>query len=202
MIELIPSPGYRRTRWVNDGGWTNEIARSPEGVADFDWRLSQADIESDGPFSTFEDCERELIVLSGGARLHFAEPEQVIDLRRPLDRYRFSGRRAVLAEVTHQPMRDLNIIWRPESANVDVQTIEIAGEHTVPVRAITALLLYVASGSLVATRGKHEISLEQDDTLKVAGQHDGGRTSGPDESIVLTGHAKVISIAITDSERV
>jgi len=51
-LSLLRASDYQRVRWKNDGGWTTEIARDPSAAADdFRWRVSIADIESDGPFS-------------------------------------------------------------------------------------------------------------------------------------------------------
>jgi environmental stress-induced protein Ves len=53
--------------WKNGGGVTTEIAVSPAGAAldDFDWRVSMARVESDGPFSGFDGVDRTLAVLEG-----------------------------------------------------------------------------------------------------------------------------------------
>ena len=49
--------------WKNGGGETAEIAVSPPGAAldDFDWRLSMARVETDGPFSAFPGIDRTLV---------------------------------------------------------------------------------------------------------------------------------------------
>ena len=68
---LIRASDTRRTRWRNNGGWTTEIASDPpvgqaHGVpTDFRWRVSIAEIERDGPFSTFPGVDRDLLLLSG-----------------------------------------------------------------------------------------------------------------------------------------
>ena len=59
-------------RWKNGGGETAEIAVSPPGAAldAFDWRLSMAKVETDGPFSAFPGIDRTLAILEGeGIRL-------------------------------------------------------------------------------------------------------------------------------------
>ena len=57
--------------WKNGGGITREIAAFPEGadLADFEWRISMADVASDGPFSRFEGVDRTLCVLEGSIEL-------------------------------------------------------------------------------------------------------------------------------------
>jgi environmental stress-induced protein Ves len=45
--------------WKNGGGETTEIAVFPDGagLSDFDWRVSMARVDGDGPFSSFPGIE-------------------------------------------------------------------------------------------------------------------------------------------------
>ena len=103
-IQLIPANEYRRTRWKNGLGWTREITRYPEDADTWSWRLSIAEVDKDGPFSSFENIDRELILLSGeGMRLHFADGETK-DLHPPHQRHRFAGERELHAELLNGPV--------------------------------------------------------------------------------------------------
>lgn len=105
-----------RTRWANDGGWTREIAREPAGGAPFEWRVSVAEVESDGPFSTFDRCDRALVLLSGaGMDLHFTATGEVTALRPEEPRARFPGDVPVAARLVGGPTSDFNLIWRREA---------------------------------------------------------------------------------------
>ena len=65
-LSLLRASDSQRVRWKNDGGWTTEIAREPADAAEaFRWRVSIADIESDGPFSNFPGVDRDLLLLAG-----------------------------------------------------------------------------------------------------------------------------------------
>jgi len=56
---IIPPAQHRLMPWRNGGGRTAEIAFEPaDSPAGFRWRLSLAEVESDGPFSTFPGCCR------------------------------------------------------------------------------------------------------------------------------------------------
>src|SRR5664279_5065723 len=61
----------RASPWRNGGGITYEIAVGPETgtVQDFDWRVSVAQIDAPGPFSTFAGVDR-IIALIDGPALH------------------------------------------------------------------------------------------------------------------------------------
>ena len=108
---VIPANEYRRLRWKNGTGWTREIVRVPDRE-DWDWRLSIAEIESDGPFSLFTGIDRELVLIRGnGLRLRF-EDGAVTELQPPHERIRFAGERAVQGELLDGPTHDFNLMWR------------------------------------------------------------------------------------------
>lgn len=111
-ITLIPANEYRRERWKNGLGWTREIIRWPEEGEAWDWRLSIAEVDKEGPFSSFPGVERELVLLSGeGMRLDFDDGEQV-ELLPPHGRHRFAGERGLRSELISGPTQDFNLMWR------------------------------------------------------------------------------------------
>lgn len=119
-ITLLPANEYLRIRWKNGQGWTREILRLPEDRPDWDWRVSIAEVDSGGPFSSFEGCDRELVLLTGeGMRLQFDDGESV-DLLPPHGRHRFSGERPLSAELIAGPTRDFNLIWRRDRVNAEL----------------------------------------------------------------------------------
>ena len=111
---IIAANEYRRERWKNGTGWTREIVRTPE-TGDWDWRLSIAEIEQDGPFSVFPGIDRELVLIRGnGLRLRFSDGE-VHELQPPHARLRFAGEREVRSELLEGPTHDFNLMWRRDA---------------------------------------------------------------------------------------
>ncbi|WP_406509048.1 HutD family protein [Streptomyces sp. NBC_00212] len=57
----------RAVPWKNGGGVTRSVAAHPEGsgTAEFEWRVSLADVGADGPFSGFPGVDRILTVVEG-----------------------------------------------------------------------------------------------------------------------------------------
>jgi environmental stress-induced protein Ves len=62
--QLVKLAEVAATPWRNGGGVTRELAAWPAG-ADWDWRLSVAEVDQSGPFSLFEGVDRWFAVLSG-----------------------------------------------------------------------------------------------------------------------------------------
>ena len=111
-VTCIPANEYRRERWKNGLGWTREALRWPEEGEDWDWRISIAEVDKSGPFSSFPGVERELVLLSGeGMRLSFDDGETVT-LVPPHERHRFAGERALQCELVSGPTQDFNLMWR------------------------------------------------------------------------------------------
>ena len=56
-MKILRHEDYKVMPWKNGGGITTEIWVSPEGSGlagvPFDWRVSIADVATDGPFSKF-----------------------------------------------------------------------------------------------------------------------------------------------------
>ncbi|WP_417809829.1 HutD family protein [Thioclava sp.] len=100
--------------WKNGGGLTWEIAAFPEGAGfeDMQWRLSMAEVASDGAFSAFAGIDRTLAVLSGaGMVLEFAQGGSIaLDTSAPP--LSFPGEAAIHARLTDGPILDLNIMTR------------------------------------------------------------------------------------------
>jgi len=67
--ECVPQP------WANGGGTTRDLAIAPAGARvpapAFDWRLSLADIDRDGPFSPLPGVDRVFALVEGALRLRF-----------------------------------------------------------------------------------------------------------------------------------
>lgn len=152
VIELLPAQSHRRERWKNGGGWTREIARSPAEGA-WDWRLSIAEIGVDGPFSTFEGCDRELVLLAGqGMDLKFGDGETV-RLEEPRARLRFAGERDVSAHLIHGPTTDFNLMWRRDAIDAQLMHRPIVGSMLFFGEPGVTWLLYVLAGQVRSSAG-------------------------------------------------
>jgi environmental stress-induced protein Ves len=112
-MRILRQEDYKTMPWKNGGGITTEVWASPEGSglagAPFDWRVSIADVATDGPFSKFAGYDRHIMLLEGeGMRLE-TEESGIIDLSlyRPAA---LSGDWTVTGKLIAGPVRDLNLL--------------------------------------------------------------------------------------------
>jgi len=155
---LIPSNEYRRERWRNGLGWTREIYAHPATIRpeqasaeagtgqEWDWRLSIAEIDDDAAFSLFHGVDRELVLLSGnGLRLSFVDGECVA-LEPPHGRLRFSGDRAVTAELVDGRTVDFNLMWRPDRIEAELLHRPLVGQMVFFVEQTINWVIYLIAG--------------------------------------------------------
>jgi hypothetical protein len=70
---LIVAARCAAVPWRNRAGVTRELDAGPGEGGGFDWRLSLADIDHDGPFSALPGVDRVFALFDGDVELHFDE---------------------------------------------------------------------------------------------------------------------------------
>lgn len=112
-VRVIREAGLNRQAWKNGGGVTAEIAVHPAGAGleTFDWRLSMADVASDGPFSSFPGVDRTLVLIRGEALLLDAGGSVYrVDASAPI--LAFEGEGPAIDRLPAGPVRDFNVMTR------------------------------------------------------------------------------------------
>ena len=126
--------------WANGGGITYEVLRSPQDGADFDWRMSIAEIASDGPFSLYPGVDRVLVLLSGAMDLVIDGVSRQVPRFSPIA---FAGESDVEARLSQGPTMDLNVMTRRGrvDAHVDLLTgpVVTLGHARAAARAVIVL---------------------------------------------------------------
>ncbi|MDI3338743.1 HutD family protein [Defluviimonas aestuarii] len=123
MHIVIRPEEFHRQPWKNGGGVTFEIARV-EFDGHLHWRLSLAEVASDGPFSAFPGLARILTVIEG-AGLILETPGGPIAAH-PLDPVLFPGSLPVHARLIGGKVRDLNLIYDPALIDGAVRLVDAA----------------------------------------------------------------------------
>jgi hypothetical protein len=165
MLRILRNTDYPSRPWKNGGGTTRDILVSPAGASlgDFDWRVSLAQVDRDGPFSRFDDVDRTLVLLSGAMTLH--EPDRRIELVRN-EPVRFPGERAIQATVLGGATLDFNVMTRRSRATHTV-TNDLLGERvTIEVHDHEALIVFALEPGVAVD----DEPLDVHDTAFIAGQ--------------------------------
>lgn len=174
LAALTPAP------WKNGGGVTREIAAMPEGasMAEFDWRISVADIAADGPFSAFAGIDRQIVLLEGaGVRLRAADDSFDHALNVVGVPFTFAGETGVHASLLAGPTRDFNVMVRRGRVRANVSSVRTATAVAAAPQGV--VMLVIAGNWDIHARNAHAgmsaASLGEGDGLVV----------GPDQELAL-----------------
>ncbi|MGW8378310.1 HutD family protein [Streptomyces sp. ODS28] len=127
-------------RWANGAGWTREIHREPEADAPelTAWRLSLADIEETGPFSSFPGLDRHLMLASEGP-LRLTVEGTAHDLRHT-QVLSFAGDAEVATSALEGRARALNLMVRGGTPG-GLDVVRGDGRPSVPAGTVALVVL-------------------------------------------------------------
>jgi len=165
MVRILRSVDYVARPWKNGGGTTRDIAVSPSGASldSFDWRLSLAQVDRDGPFSRFDNVDRTLVLLSGAMTLH--ERDRRIDLVRNQP-FAFEGERALEATVGGGSTLDFNVMTRRDRASHIARRESFSQHSNFETRAGRTIVLFALECGLIV----HGEQLNVHDTAIITAQ--------------------------------
>ena len=152
--------------WKNGGGETAEIAIAPAAAAldAFDWRISMARVDGDGPFSAFAGVERTLAVLDGaGIRLQIAG-RSAVELTTESAPYVFPADLATSAALLGGPITDFNVMTRRGRVSHRVRLEQLSTAVAIPCGAV-ATIVFCVNGRLRATSGTAAVLVGTRDSL-------------------------------------
>jgi environmental stress-induced protein Ves len=183
---------YRRMRWKNGGGWTTELAAFPESGAEaaapFDWRVSIAEIESDGAFSAFPGCDRHIALLEGvGMELRFEDAETV-RLDRRLQFLPFAGEAPVFGKLLSGPVRDFNVMTRRDACRAEVLHRPLVGPMVFFPDAAT-WFVHLASGTATVKEAGNATPVEAGESILLLPTQDGDR-------VIIDGGGEVVLVKL------
>lgn len=156
---------YRSMPWKNGGGTTREVAAGTVGRArtahaqagrpagTFDWRVSVADVEAEGPFSPFQGIDRVITLIEGEGMV--LTVDGVSHRLEPLSPHAFSGDATTDCRLPSGPVRDMNVMTRKGRASAEVSVVRVSGARAVECGPHETLLVMAVSEGLAlgAPRG-------------------------------------------------
>ena len=128
MPQLLSSRDFQKMPWKNGGGITTELFRikSETRPDEFVFRLSQATVNADGPFSLFPNIDRILLILKGeGCVLHLKDRE--ISLTNKFIPVSFAGEESIHCTLKNGEVLDFNVMTNRHWGNSHLEIIETDG---------------------------------------------------------------------------
>ncbi|WBO21006.1 HutD/Ves family protein [Sphingomonas abietis] len=170
-LTLLRAADRLAVPWKNGGGVTREVAASPDGAGfdRFDWRISMAEVASDGPFSLFPGVDRTLAMLSGTMRLAIAGDGQsagVHDLTPYDPPLAFAGDVPVMGSLPGGPASDLNLMVRRGRYRAALRRLTLSEAVAID-DGMTAIV--IATAPTVVRLGEQTIALDVLDALRIDG---------------------------------
>lgn len=161
MLRILRSNDYPSRPWKNGGGTTRDIVVSPPGASldDFDWRLSLAQVDRDGPFSRFEDVDRTLVLLDGAMTLQDRNGRIELARNEPVT---FEGERAIEATLAGGSTLDFNVMTRRGRARHAVRRELFSGQAEIEANAGTTVVLFALERGLSVARDSldtHDVAI-------------------------------------------
>lgn len=151
MIRIQRAAGRVAAPWKNGGGTTCEAAAWPPGTgsAEFDWRISIANVTRGGPFSAFPGVDRALAVLKGTLRLCI-EGREEIRVQPGSPAVHFPGDVPCNGEPQDGAVADLNVMTRRGKLSSHLTWITVERRHTLTANAHRTFVLALDPLTLIA----------------------------------------------------
>lgn len=185
-LQILRFAEHRRMPWQNGGGTTYEVACAPVGadLAEFDWRISLADVATDGPFSTFPGIDRIIVLINGPwMALTVDGTRHVLDSQHP---FAFGGDAMTECTVL-SPTRDLNVMTRRGRAEATVEVLEHhPGGGVLRVPSGDPLVIVSLAGTIRVATPTEEVDLDEQDVVCWTGR----------EPLVVAGDGRLAAVHI------
>jgi environmental stress-induced protein Ves len=171
MTRLIPYAGLVAASWKNGGGSSTEIAVSPDGAgfADFDWRVSLATINADGPFSIFDGVDRTLALVDGAGVTLSIDGARRFVLCEDDPLMEFKGEAEVDATLNGGATIDFNIMTRRARCQHRLGRRDIDGRAEFAPRGDLTVLFLAAGESLSVSSDGERLGMVRYDAVVFEG---------------------------------
>lgn len=172
-IHHLSPKDFKIMPWKNGGGSTTELSIFPADASvqkGFDWRISLADLESSGPFSTFADMDRVIVQVSGEAMFlqHSGRSEKALVRYEP---YSFAGEWPTECVLTGKA-QDFNVMVRRGLCTAQVESLQFDNDPVRKIHKEGSTFIWVAFGSVVVHESSkgHDHRLDAHHALEIRGE--------------------------------
>jgi uncharacterized protein len=131
---ILHRSDYQSMPWRNGGGTTTEIWKATSSAGEMLWRLSIADVASDGPFSDFPGLDRWIMVIEGAGMELMIEGMGTKRLDQFYEPLFFPGDVKTRCRLLSGPIRDFNFMIRRSYGRGLLQVFRLTAKAIAPSR--------------------------------------------------------------------
>jgi environmental stress-induced protein Ves len=142
-VHIINTLTLPEIPWKNGGGITREIA-SEAGKNGLLWRLSIADVSTEGAFSSFSGLARILTVIDGHG-LELQSPSKTYDVPQ-LRPFSFSGDVEIRSVLNNGAIQDFNVIYDPDGIGAEVRVLKGPAQEGISTPATRVCAVFAILG--------------------------------------------------------
>ena len=155
---LLRNSDYQRMPWKNGGGTTTEIWKAASPAGEMLWRLSIADVASDGPFSEFPGIDRWIMVISGKGMELTIDGLGTKRLDRPFEPLFFPGDAKTDCRLIDGSIRDFNFMITRSFGKGTLQVSRLTAGMAAPLGENTVAIHVLAGGVAIETNDIRELA--------------------------------------------
>lgn len=173
---ILHSRDYQRMPWKNGGGTTTEIWKHAAPAGEMLWRLSIADVASDGPFSEFPGIDRWIMVIQGAGMQLTIDGLGAKRLDRPFEPLFFPGDAKTDCTLIDGPIRDFNFMIARSFGQGTLQVSRLTAGMAAPLGENTTAIHVLSGNAEIETNDIQPLAAgdtwiaEQPGKVKVTGE--------------------------------
>ncbi|CAG9297186.1 HutD/Ves family protein [Celerinatantimonas diazotrophica] len=164
---IIRQTEFLKVPWKNGQGYTYEIDKltKADHSDEFLWRLSIAEVNQSGPFSKFDNYQRNISILSGDSMTLNVDGYDSPSLR-AFETFTFAGKADTYCTLHGRALRDFNVIYAP---HFDVNVSWLKDEYLdITLVADTLYFIIAATGAIHVQGSALDVQLASWDVIKIA----------------------------------
>lgn len=161
---------YRVMPWKNGGGSTTELAIYPAQSTmndPFHWRVSLAQLNGSGPFSSFPGYDRSIVLLSGHPmQLIHKNGDHELKQLQPLVPYLFPGEWTTEGQLEGRA-EDFNLMLRREAVSGSLECLHVNATGPLTAQLAKTTFLWVFRGEVLWESQMQQKPLVTGDSLLI-----------------------------------
>lgn len=187
-ITKLSRSDYKIMPWKNGAGSTTELFIYPSDAtvqSGFDWRISLAQVPASGPFSSFQDHQRTIMLLSG-------EPMRLVHKNHgehklmPFEPYDFHGSWETSGILTGGPVEDFNVMLRDGRGRCEVKVCRSQEKRLFQLGKSDFRWVWVWSGSARLGCSDQEYSLSERESILLEDGMESSLDLGSNDTVIIT----------------